>query len=113
MSKAWSGGSTRGYRAVREQVLIRDGHRCRMGDPTHLIGRGQARSAGCTGGTRTDPDTGRPLIHVHHTAGRGITGDDPAFMVTSCQSCNLAAGDPVQDDPAPRPLTDWGCTPGD
>lgn len=107
MSKSWSGGSTTGYRRVRAAVMDRDGWRCRMGDPTHPIGKTQPRSPGCTGGTRYHPDTGRPLLHAHHVLGRGVTGDDPAQMVASCESCNLAAGDPTSGDPAPRPMTRW------
>lgn len=107
MSKAWSGGSTTGYRRVRVAVLMRDGYRCRMGDPDHPIGKHETRSEACTGGTRHHPDTGYPLLHVHHTRGRASTGDDPRYMVTSCQSCNLKTGDPTRNDPNPRPLTSW------
>jgi hypothetical protein len=48
--------------------------------------------------------------HVHHTHGRGVTGDDPAYLVASCRSCNLTIGDPTRPDvadPAPRPHTQW------
>lgn len=107
MSKAWSGGSTRGWRKIRAAVLLRDGYRCRMGDPDHPIGRHEQRSPDCTGGTRCHEDSGRPLLHVHHTKGRAVTGDDPAFMVTACERCNLSAGDPTTRQPAPRPLTRW------
>lgn len=109
----WERGSTRGWRQRREAILTRDGWRCRMGDPTHSIGRSQHQSVNCTGGTRYHPDTGRPLLHVHHTAGRGATGDDPRWMLASCESCNLAAGDPAREDPAPRPLTNWSSGPVD
>jgi len=108
MSKSWSGGSTTGYLKIRADVVVRDGNRCRMGDPAHSIGKGQPRSLGCTGGTRYHPDTGRPLIQVHHVAGRGVTGDNPAWMVTSCESCNLAVGDPTKQDPPHRTMTNWG-----
>lgn len=103
----WDQGSTTRWRRTRLGVLIRDGYRCRMGDPTHPLGSGQPKSPGCTGGTRRHPETGRPLLQVHHVAGRGVTGDDPAWLVTSCESCNLGVGDPTTQDPAPRTMTNW------
>lgn len=90
MSRAWAGGSTRGWRKARAQVLARDGYLC------------QLRLEGCT--------TYAPLRggHVHHTHGRAVTGDDTRFMVAACAHCNLKAGDPTTTpDPAPRPLTRW------
>lgn len=99
MSRAWANGSTRQWRRDRTFVLDRDGHRCRMGDPTHPIGKAQPRASGCTGSTD---------VQVHHTRGRRVTGDDPEYMVAACRTCNLAVGDPTKTpDPAPRPMTRW------
>lgn len=68
-----------------------------MGDPEHPIGRGQPQSPDCTGAGD----------HVHHTMGRGVTGDDERYLVTSCGPCNLSAGDPTTHDPEPRPRSSW------
>jgi len=63
-STAWRGGSTRAWRQLREQVLMRDGRRCiRCGSTDrlevhHLVARGQ-------GG----PDAAHNLVtlcHHHH-----------------------------------------------
>lgn len=82
----WSKGSTRGWRRTRAAVLVRDGHRC------------QLRLQGCT----------TIATQVHHTHGRGVTGDDPQFLVAACEWCNLSTGDPTRTpDPAPTPRTRW------
>jgi hypothetical protein len=109
MSKGWTRGSTRRWREkIRPAVLDRDGHRCRMGDPTHPIGRTQPRSDQCEW-TADYPPHQRGPLHVHHTLGRNVTGDeDPRYLITSCGPCNLAIGDPTQQpDPAPTPRTRW------
>jgi len=86
MSRNWRHGSTRAWRRTRAQVLARDSWEC------------QLRLDGCT----------TLATHVHHTHGRGITGDDPAHLVATCAHCNLATGDPTrQPDPTPRPRTRW------
>lgn len=85
MSGAWTSGSTRAWRRTRAAVLVRDGHRC------------QLRPPGCT----------LVATHVHHTRGRAVTGDDPAYLVAACEHCNLAIGDPARHDPEPRPMTRW------
>ena len=82
----WAGGSTREWRRRRALVLDRDGHRCRV-----------KIANVCT--TRA--------THVHHTIGRGVTGDDPAHMVASCEACNLHVGDPTGTDPEPSPGSWW------
>ena len=89
MSRSWTGGSTRAWRTTRARVLARDGYACRLKLP------------GCTG----------QATQVHHTVGRGTTGDDPRWLIAACRSCNLAVGDPTRPgkhhDPEPRPLTQW------
>jgi len=84
MSKAWAAGSTRRWRRTRALVLARDGYTCRL------------RLPGCTG--KADC--------VHHVHGKAITGDDPRYLVASCQACNLAIGEPVLD-PTPKAVTQW------
>lgn len=85
MSGAWQGGSTRAHRRARALVLSRDGGLC------------QLRLQGCT--TVAD--------QAHHVRGKAVTGDDPTFMVASCESCNLQVGDPSKHDPQPRGVTQW------
>lgn len=80
-------GSTPEWRRVRAQVLARDGYRC------------QVRLAGCTGEAE----------QVHHTLGRLVTGDDPAYLQAACRHCNVKLGDPMKrpDPPALPPRTSW------
>jgi 5-methylcytosine-specific restriction endonuclease McrA len=84
MSKAWAGGSTRAWRRIRAEVLIRDGNTCQL---------------------RLDNCTDR-AEHVHHTLGRAVTGDDPRFLKAACERCNLDIGE-VQVDAAPTPRSRW------
>ena len=88
MSSSWAKGSTRQWRRVRARVLARDEWLCRLQIP----------------GICTTAAT-----HVHHTKGRAVTGDDPAFLVAACQACNLHVGDPTarRHDPPARPITKW------
>ena len=45
---------------------------------------------------------------VHHTEGRAVTGDDPAYLVASCAPCNGKVGDPARHhDPPNQPVTTW------
>lgn len=86
MSRSWQGGSTRAWRRIRALVLVRDGYAC------------QLKLKGCT----------QQATQVHHTAGRSVTGDDPRWLVASCQHCNLTLGDPTKhNDPPNRPVTKW------
>ncbi len=86
MSRSWAKGSTTRWRRVRAEVLVRDRGRCRL------------RIEGvCTGAATC----------VHHVAGRDATGDDPAYLVASCQPCNLTTGDPTNRDPPHRAMTTW------
>jgi hypothetical protein len=67
-------------------VLLRDGWLCRL------------KLEGCT----------TTAEHVHHTAGRSVTGDDPAYLVASCANCNLKLGDPTKlADPPNKGVTRW------
>jgi len=103
---AWSGGSTRAWRALRAAVLARDGYRCRA-HPTHCNAAG-ARPHACAGRAPLD---GGPGVagHAHHTLGRKITRDDLRFIIAACPPCNLAIGEPGArgPDPRPRPVTRW------
>ncbi|MER5703487.1 hypothetical protein ABT023_16300 [Micromonospora sp. NPDC002296] len=52
--------------------------------------------------------TGPAAGHAHHTLGRGVTGDDPRYIVAACGSCNLHIGDPTKTpDPQGRSVTRW------
>lgn len=84
MAVGWEGGSTRAHRNARAQVLAAAGERC------------QLRLDGCT----------TIATEAHHTLGKTVTGDDPAFMVAACRSCNVRVGDPRADDPQPA-VTPW------
>jgi hypothetical protein len=97
MGWAWAGGSTRAWRRLRLYVLVRDGYRCRIQLPgTWVTTRGR---------------TARCLVVadcVHHTRGKALTGDDPAYLIAACTPCNLKVGDPTkQPDPRHRPMTRW------
>lgn len=86
MSKAWAGGSTRAWRKLRLEVLLRDGYQCKLRVPGVCTGRADS---------------------VHHTLGKGVS-DDPAHLVAACTACNVHIGQPSKaTDPKPRPLTRW------
>lgn len=86
MSRSWASGSTRRWRQIRAAVLARDGYRCRVQIEGVCTGR-----ATC----------------VHHVHGRAVTGDDPRYLVASCDPCNQAMGDPTKYDPQPTPRSRW------
>lgn len=86
MSKRWAKGSTTAWRRVRAFVLQRDGHRCRL------------QLAGVCKSVATQ---------VHHTQARELVGDDPAYLIATCQPCNARVGDPTRHDPPPRPRAWW------
>lgn len=89
MSRAWAGGSTRAYRKTRAAVLVANAitHRgaCVLALPGVCAGR---------------------ATQAHHVLGRGVTGDDPRYMVGACGPCNRAVGEP-EPDPEPMPRTRW------
>jgi 5-methylcytosine-specific restriction endonuclease McrA len=80
MPGGWGRGSTRAWRKIRAMVLARDHGQC------------QLRLAGCT----------VTATCVHHVVGRAVSGDDPRFLLASCQSCNLAIGEPGRRRRTPR-----------
>jgi hypothetical protein len=99
VSRGWRGGSTRAYRVLRDAILERDGHSCRIALPGTWVTR-YGRTKRCMGTASC----------VHHTHGRAVTGDDPRFMVAACTPCNLKVGDPTKHrggDPPGRGMTQW------
>lgn len=98
MSKTWEDGSTRRWRLIRAEVLARDGYQCRAHNDGHCD---RVRSR------HTHRCTGYPANHAHHTRGRAITGDDPRFIVASCQACNLFIGSPERHEPPPKRVSRW------
>lgn len=80
MSERWERGSSRAWRRIRAEVILRDGGLC------------QLRLDGCeTYGTQvhhTQPWTGRPE-------------DVPTTqLITACPTCNRTAGEPTADPTA-------------
>jgi hypothetical protein len=50
-----------------------------------------------------------PLVggHAHHLNGKA-NGDDPKFIVASCESCNLKLGEPIKYvEPTFKAHTKW------
>lgn len=87
VSRSWEGGSTRAWRRLRRDVLLRDGGVCQLKIP-----------GVCTG----------VATHAHHTLGRARTGDDPLYVVAACEACNLKTGDPARaGDPRNVGVTKW------
>ncbi len=89
-SAAWRHKSSRAWERVRTAVLqanlLEHGGRCRLAVP-----------GVCTGDAR----------EVHHVLGRGVTGDDPRYLMAVCRACNLHVGDPMAGQVAHRPVTRW------
>lgn len=75
VSYSWHKGSTRSWRKVRALVLARDGYLCQV-----QINGVCTITATC----------------VHHTVGRSVSRDDPAYLVASCGPCNRRVNDPAQ-----------------
>lgn len=108
MSTTWRGGSTRRWRGIRAQVLTanaqpagKGGWVYGWGNPVwHKGNHGRCRLAiaGVCKGRAT---------HVHHTLGRSVTGDDPRYLLASCEPCNLHVGNPQVRRPQPRRVTRW------
>lgn len=89
MSKAWAQGSTARWRRVRARVLAENLRTNK--------GRCTLRLRGCIGQADT----------VHHVLGRGVTGDDPRYLVATCRACNLRVGEPGQGSPSPKRVSRW------
>lgn len=90
MSKAWR-KSKAGWAKVRADALA-DNQRLRGG-------RCQLAIKGTCTGVATC---------VHHVLGRGVTGDDPRYLMASCGPCNEKTGDPARvPDPPARRITRW------
>lgn len=87
MSKSWKKGGSRGWRRLKAQVIARDGGACQLKIPDVCQ---------------------RKATTAHHTAGKTVTGDNPAYLVAACQPCNLKVGDPRKHDPDPKPWAGWG-----
>lgn len=91
MSQAWKDGSTRRWRGIRLQVLVRDGYRCRINLDV------------CTG----------EATQAHHIHGRGrcpgCRADLLTHLVAACQPCNGKTGDPgaQASNPRPKAMTKW------
>jgi len=69
MSRAWSNGSPRGWRVIRERVLIRDSYCCQR--------CGQSEGP----------------MHVDHIVPKRLNGSDlMENLQTLCQMCNLSKG---------------------
>lgn len=88
VSGAWAKGSTRRWRAIRRAVLHRDKWTCQLcGKPIDPVLK------------EPHPMSGQ----VHHTLGKGATGDDPRYLVAAHRDCNLKARTP----PRPRRVSRW------
>jgi len=84
VSKAWSGGSTRAWRNLRQQVFAQRGRRCLL----RLDGV-------CTVAATT----------VHHVVPKARGGaDELSNLVPACAPCNLAVGDGPAPPSGRRPL---------
>ena len=87
MSGAWSKGSSRRWRAIRSQVLARDGWVCQL----------------CKQPIDPALRTPHPMsAEVHHTIGKE-QGDSLRYLVAAHRDCNLKARTP----PQPRKVTRW------
>lgn len=99
MSRSWKGGSTRAWRRTRALILANN--RATNG------GRCVAHNDGWCAQVPGEHTCTGEATQAHHTRGKRY-GDDPRYLVASCQPCNLHIGDPDQaPDPQPRPMTRW------
>jgi len=90
VSKAWARGSTSQWRRLRARILqanlVENQGVCQVGI-----------EAVCTGQSDT----------VHHTQGRAVTGDDPRYLVACCRACNLHIGEPKNNSPQHKRVSEW------
>lgn len=90
MSKAWAKGSSARWRKIRAAILA--------DNLATTDGACQAAVQGvCTGQAE----------QVHHTLGRGVTGDDPKYLLPVCSACNRHIGEPGRISPEPTPRSRW------
>lgn len=80
---------------VRPAVLARDRYRCQ------LRLEGEWKVLGGTARCKVKADC------VHHVLGKGVTGDDPRYMVAACTPCNLRVGDPSRNVDPPHRSPRW------
>lgn len=100
---SWKTGGGREWRELRAKILERDQYRCRAHEDGWCEKVPHDRPHTCTGAA--------PLAggEAHHTLGRGVTGDDPRYIVASCRACNIHIGDPTKTpDPVASPVSAWG-----
>ena len=90
MSKVWEKGSSGRWRYIRAWVLDKNRRenqgKCVLAVPKVCTGKANS---------------------VHHTLGRDVTGDDPAYLVACCMKCNLHVGQPKRISPEPKRVTKW------
>lgn len=100
MSRSWSGGTGRGWRALRARILRANlaahGGSCQLNVGAHCPRHDRPCTDVCTGVATT----------VHHVRGKAA-GDDPRYLIACCAACNAHVGDPGTYDPRPRPVSNW------
>jgi hypothetical protein len=108
MSTAWVAGSTRRWRRIRAAVLAANAMPVGKGGWVHGWGL-PVWHKGTYGGCRLAVPgvCTHKATCVHHTLGRAETGDDPRYLLASCQPCNLHVGNPQVRKPQPRKVTKW------
>lgn len=108
MSTTWRGGSTRRWRGIRAGVLAANAQPIGKGGWVHGWGNPvwhKGNNGRCRLGI-VGVCTGK-ATQVHHTLGRTLTGDDPRYVLASCQPCNLHVGNPQSRKPKPKRVTRW------
>ena len=80
MSRAWQNGSTKGWRRIRERILIRDGYCCQ----------------------RCGETEGK--LHIDHIVPKRLGGSDlEENLQVLCQNCNLQKGGRFFEQPLTPP----------
>ncbi|ALE74930.1 hypothetical protein FRP1_21950 [Pseudonocardia sp. EC080625-04] len=52
------------------------------------------------------PYCAHKATEVHHTVGRGVTGDDMRYLISACHPCHAPIGDPTKHTPKPN-VNQW------
>jgi hypothetical protein len=91
MSKAWhEAGNYRTFQRVKARILLanllENEGRCTL-----------AIEGTCTGQAET----------AHHVTSRTEVGDDPSYMVASCQACNQKINNPGRRSPPSKQVSNW------